>query len=132
MSADDVLKAIAPAVIGPIRVRSNLNADWPITVDPFHVNEEASPPSMLLSLLKPEIRVDLPTGPVVYAPYGAPTTNYAPLLAAGAGLFVVALVGMGGVLGRFARPGTVALIGLGSLLALGAVASETKGEEVSP
>lgn len=131
MSAEDLINAVAPALVGPIRVRSNLNADWPLTLDPFHGHDEAAPPSVLLALLKPEIRVDLPTGPVVYAPYGTPTANYAPLLAAGAGLLVVALVGVGGVLGRFTRPSTIAVLGLGSLLALGRVAMETKGEEVS-
>ena len=57
MSADKLLSAIAPAaaaaLVGPIRLRSNLNADRPLTVDPFHGHGEASPPSMLLSLLKP-------------------------------------------------------------------------------
>jgi hypothetical protein len=131
MSARELLSAIGPALVGPIRLRSNLNADWPLTVDPFHGREEGAPPSMLLALLKPEIRVDLPTGPVVYAPYGTPTADYAPLLAAGAGLLVVAVLGFGGVIGRFARPSTIAVLGVGSLLALGRVASATKGEEVS-
>src|SRR5205085_2237751 len=54
MSADELLSAIAPALVGPIRLRSNLNADWPLTVDPFHGHEEGAPPSMLLALLKPE------------------------------------------------------------------------------
>jgi hypothetical protein len=131
MSADELLTAIAPALVGPIRLRSNLNADWPLTVDPFHGHEEGAPPSMLLALLKPEIRVDLPMGSVVYAPYGTPTADYAPLLAAGAGLLVVTVLGVGGAIGRFARPGTIALLGIGSLLALGRVAAATKGEEVS-
>ena len=133
MSAGDLLNALGPALVGSIRLRSNLNADWPLVVDPFHPQqpEEASPPNMLLSLLKPEIAVDLPTGPFVYAPYGSPTADYAPLLAAGAGLLVVAVLGVGGVIGRFARPTTIAVLGLGSLLALGQVASASKREEVA-
>ena len=135
MNADDLFNAITPAaaaaLLGPIHVRSNLNADWPLSVDPFHDTGGPSPPNVLLSLSKPELRVDLPSGPFVYALYGTPTANYAPLLAAGAGLAIVALVGVGGVIGRFARPTTIAVLGLGSLLALGRVAAETKGEEVS-
>ena len=135
MSARDLMAAIAPsalaALVGPIRFRSNLNVDRPISIDPFTSRRATSPRSTLLSLLKPEIEVDLASGPVVFAPYGVPTADYAPLLVAGTGLLVVTILGIGGTIGRFARPRTIAILGLGSLLALGHVASATKREEVA-
>jgi len=135
MKAEDFVAALAPAaaraLVGPIRLRSNLNADQPISVDPFRARGAVSRRSTLLALLKPEIEIELPGGPFTYAPYGVPTADYGPLLAAGTGLLVVAILGVGGAIGRFARPGTIAVLGLGSLLALGYVASATKREEVA-
>jgi len=132
---EDFVDALAPAaaraLVGPIRLRSNLNAGRPLVVDPFGARPATTPRSTLLALLKPQIEVELPGGQYAYAPYGVPTADYGPLLAAGTGLLVVAILGVGGAIGRFARPGTIAVLGLGSLLALGYVASATKREEVA-
>lgn len=125
-------KALGRATgVGTITVRSNLNADSPLVVDPLHEPEPGPPNPIadaLMSILKPEVTVVLPTGPYVYAPKGKPSANYGPLVAAGLGGVLFSILGMGGLIGRFAKPATLAIVAGAGLAALSYVASGAEGE----
>lgn len=124
-------KTAAGALVGPIEVRTNLNADDPTVIDPFAGGEEEPQqgPSLLMTLLKPEVRVHLPNGEYVWAPNGPPSATYMPLLLAGVGGILFSLVGIGGMVGRFAAPRTLLVVGGAGLAALALVASRAKLEE---
>lgn len=116
--------------VGPVTFRSQLHA--PITVDPFAPGEPAPPDKQgfsLMAILKPEIEVELPTGRMVYAPYGHPSANYGPFILAGFGLFALSLVGLGGLSGRFMSGTQIALAAGGGVAALAWVATHGKLED---
>lgn len=116
--------------VGPIEVRTNLNADQPVVIDPFTPGDgRPQQPSLLMTLLKPEVRVQLPNGEFVWAPHGAPSASYAPLVAAGLGAILFALVGAGGLVGKFAQPRTLLVAGGLGAAALAFVASQAKLED---
>lgn len=122
---------VAGAAVGPIEVRTNLNADSPIIIDPFAPPAEEQPKSksIWMSLLKPEIRVALPNGEYKYAPAGKPSANFTPLIIAAVGGLLFTLVGVGGLIGRFASPKILLGTGVCGLAALAFIASQTKLEE---
>lgn len=116
--------------VGPIEIRTNLNADDPIIIDPFSPQDPnaSQEPSWIMTLLKPEVRVQLPNGEFVWSPSGRPGASYAPLVAAAIGGILFTLVGVGGFLGKFAKPTTLLLTGAGGLAALALLASQAKLE----
>lgn len=121
------------AAVGPIEVRTNLNADNPIIIDPLARPDPNAPPakpSIWMSLIKPDIRVRLPNGEFKYAPSGSPSANYTPLILAAVAGLVFTLVGIGGLVGRFASPKVLIGTGVAGLAALAFIASQTKYEEV--
>lgn len=117
--------------VGPIRVRTNLNADSPVVLtipDPNNPPPPA-PPSPLMSLLKPEVTVDSVGGEMSWAPWGRPSANYTPLILAGVGLIGFTLVGIGGIMGRFVRPRTIAIAGITGSGILAFIAGQTQFEQ---
>ncbi len=122
--------AAAGQFVGPIEVRTNLNAQDPIIIDPFAPgSDEPQQPSLLMQLLKPEIKVRLPNGDMVWAPSGSPSASYAPLALAAIGALLFSLVGVGGLVGKFARPSTLLITGGIGAAALAYLASQTKLED---
>jgi hypothetical protein len=123
---------VVGAAVGPISIRSNLNADQPFLIDPFAEQTGPPPPppapNPLMSILKPEIVVALPTGPYTWAPYGSPSANYTPLILAGVGGVLFTILGIGGLVGRFVKPRTLLIAGGTGLAALAYVASRAKYE----
>lgn len=120
------------AGVGPVVIRTNLNADSPIILtvpEPGGDPQPEAPPSLLMQLLKPEINTSVVGSQMTWAPYGTPSANYTPLLLAGAALTVFTLLGIGGTIGRFARPRTLVIVGLMGFAAIAAVASRTKLED---
>lgn len=116
--------------VGPIEVRTNLNAQEPIVIDPFAPGDgQPQEPSLLMTLLKPEIRVSLPNGEFTWAPSGQPSAAYAPLVAAAIGALLFSLVGIGGLIGKFARPTTLLVTGGIGAAALAILASHAKLED---
>lgn len=127
------IPSVAGAVVGPIEVRTNLNADNPIVIDPFAPVDPNTPPakpSMWMSLLKPDVRVRLPNGTYAWTPNGLPSANYMPLILAAAAGFVFTLVGIGGLIGRIASPKILIGTGVVGLAALAIIASQAKLETV--
>jgi hypothetical protein len=121
---------VAGQVLGPIEVRTNLNAGEPVVIDPFAPGDgEPQQPSILMSILKPEVRVRLPNGDMVWSPAGSPSASYAPLVLAAAGAFLFTLVGVGGLVGKFAKPRTLLVAGGIGVAAIAALASQTKLED---
>ena len=78
----NVLDAALKASVQRVTFRSQVTPDY--SYDPF---APSAPPSeghgWLMGFIKPEITVETAAGPIVIAPYGSPTANYAPLAAAG-------------------------------------------------
>jgi hypothetical protein len=62
------------------------------------------------------------------APSGRPSANYTPLILAGAAGFVFTLVGIGGLIGRFASPKVLIGSSVVGFAALAIIASQTKLE----
>jgi len=122
--------SVAGQFVGPIEVRTNLNAGEPVVIDPFAPGDDQSQqPSLLMTLLKPEVRVQLPNGEFVWAPHGSPSASYGPLVLAGVGAMLFAIVGAGGLVGKFAKPRTLLVAGGLGAAALAFVASQAKLED---
>jgi hypothetical protein len=70
----DFLQGAGGAFVRKIRVRSQLAPDF--EYDPHAAAPPNPQPNWLLTLAKPEITLDTPSGPMVIAPYGTPEHQY--------------------------------------------------------
>lgn len=93
--------AVARALVRGVKFRSQISPE--VTYDPWG---PTPPPTQrgigvqIMRVIRPEVTVETPAGPVTVAPYGPPTRNYLPLVVAGV---VVGVVGVVTVIGWIAR-----------------------------
>lgn len=97
-SWNDIVSGTGSRLVKNVRIRTQISPE--VNINPFGPTE-GQKPSLLMSLIKPEIVVELTTSePIVIAPYGTPTKNYMPaMVVVGGGIALGAIVALSNVLG---------------------------------
>ena len=72
--------AVGAKAVDRVTIRSQVTPE--LTYDPTAPGGQAREPSWVMELVRPEIVLHTPAGPMAFAPYGPPKRNYFPLAVA--------------------------------------------------